>query len=469
MSAIKEKNSPATAAADREIVMSRLFDAPREVVWDAFTDPKQVVEWWGPNGFTTTIHEMDVRPGGRWRHTMHGPDGTNYPNASVFKEVVKPERIVYGHGGGKEGGPGVSFEATWTFEAQGDKTLLTGRMVFPTAAAREFVVKEHGAIEGGKQTLARLDQYLDKAPVVVERTFNAPANLVWNALTDFDQMKQWYMRDLQSFKPVVGFETEFTVRHEGKEFPHIWKVTEVVPGKKITYDWRFRGNHGISFVTFELFPEGEKTRLRLTHAGLETFDPRNNPDLARKNFLQGWTQLGTELQQFLEKTNAATGEEFVISRVFDAPRELVWKALTEPARLEHWWGPKGMPTRVAKLELRPGGTFLYSMRTPDGKDWWGKWIYREVIAPEKLVTVVSFTDEKGNPTRHPLSPTWPLEVLSTATLSAQGEKTLLTIRSAAINASAEERKTFFDGFKSMEQGFNGTWDQLADYLAKATA
>jgi uncharacterized protein YndB with AHSA1/START domain len=162
MPAIKEKNSPATVTPDREIVMSRLFDAPRELVWDAFTDPKQVVQWWGPNGFTTTIHEMDVRPGGRWRHTMHGPDGTNYPNASVFKEVVKPERIVYGHGGGKEGGQGVSFEATWTFEAQGDKTLLTGRMVFPTAAAREFVIKEHGAIEGAQQTFDRLEEQLIK-------------------------------------------------------------------------------------------------------------------------------------------------------------------------------------------------------------------------------------------------------------------------------------------------------------------
>ena len=88
--------------SDREIVISRVFDAPRERVFEAMTDPKQVVKWWGPNGFTTTIHEMDVRPGGVWRHTMHGPDGTDYPNKSVFLEVVKPERIVYKHSGGKK-------------------------------------------------------------------------------------------------------------------------------------------------------------------------------------------------------------------------------------------------------------------------------------------------------------------------------------------------------------------------------
>jgi uncharacterized protein YndB with AHSA1/START domain len=465
MSAIKEQNSPAAVTPDREIVISREFDAPREMVWDAFTDPKQVVQWWGPNGFSTTIHEMDVRPGGRWRHTMHGPDGTNYPNASVFKEVVKPERIVYSHGGGKEDGPGVSFEATWTFEAVGEKTRLTGRSVFATAAMRELVVKEYGAIEGGKQTLGRLDQYLDAAPVVVERTYGASINAVWKAITEFDQMRQWYMPALRAFEPKVGFETEFSVEHEGNKFPHIWKVTEVVPGKKIAYTWKFPGNPGESLATFELFPEGENTRLRLTHSGLETHDGRNNPALARKNFQWGWNELGNALEQFLQKTNAAGHEEFSISRVFDAPRELVWNALTEPAHLDQWWGPKGCPTHVAKLELRPGGTFLYCMKMPDGKEWWGKWVYREIVPPEKLVSVVSFTDEKGNPKRHPMSPTWPLEVLSIATLAAEGDKTKLTVRSIAINATAEERKTFYEGFKSMEQGFTGTWNQLAEHLA----
>ena len=154
--------SQAADTADREIVLSRVFDAPRELVWDAWTDPQQVVEWWGPKGFTTTIHEMDVRPGGIWRHTMHGPDGTDYANKSTFLEVVKPARIVYSHGGGKKGDPGAQFVATWTFEAQGNKTKLTLRMVFPSAAAREHVVKTYGAIEGGKQTLARLADYLAK-------------------------------------------------------------------------------------------------------------------------------------------------------------------------------------------------------------------------------------------------------------------------------------------------------------------
>lgn len=152
-------------SADNEIVISRVFDAPRELVWRAFIDPKHVVNWWGPNGFTTEIETMDVRPGGVWKHVMIGPDGARYPNKSIFKEIVAPERISYSHGGGREDGesPGATFVATWTFEAlEPKKTRLTGRMVFPTAEIRDVVVKHYGAIEGGKQTLGRLAAYLPK-------------------------------------------------------------------------------------------------------------------------------------------------------------------------------------------------------------------------------------------------------------------------------------------------------------------
>ncbi len=151
---------------DREIIISRVYDAPRELVWQAMTDPERVVKWWGPIGFTTTIEEMDLRPGGVWKHVMHGPDGTDYPNKSVFKEVVKPERISYSHGGGRKGGPGVSFVATWTFEAlPGGQTKLTIHQVFATPEARDLVVKEYGAIEGGRQTLERLAEQLMKQTV----------------------------------------------------------------------------------------------------------------------------------------------------------------------------------------------------------------------------------------------------------------------------------------------------------------
>lgn len=299
MHAIKERNNPAPVTPDREIITTRILDAPREVVWEAFTDPKQVVEWWGPRGFTTTIEEMDLRVGGRWNHTMHGPDGTDYPNRSVFTEIVKYERIAFSHDAGKEGASGTGFEATWTFESKGLQTVLTGRMVFPSAAARDLVVKEYGAIEGARQTFDRLEEKLERMPVVIDRVYDAPVNTVWRALTELDQMKQWYMPFLESFEPRVGFETRFSVKHEGKDFPHIWTITEVQPEKKISYTWKFPGFPGESLLTYELFPQGNKTRLRLTHAGLETHEGRKNTDLARKNFQWGWNELDMALEKFL--------------------------------------------------------------------------------------------------------------------------------------------------------------------------
>jgi uncharacterized protein YndB with AHSA1/START domain len=147
--------------SDREIIITREFDAPRELVWEAITNPKHVVNWWGPRGFSTTIEHMDFRPGGTWKQVMHGPDGTNYPNQSVFKEIVKPERIVYAHGGGKEGGKDLHFTMTWTLDtiAPG-KTRVTIHQVYATAEDCNFVAKEYGAIEGGKQTLERLAEFL---------------------------------------------------------------------------------------------------------------------------------------------------------------------------------------------------------------------------------------------------------------------------------------------------------------------
>src|SRR3984957_19743945 len=156
-------------SSDRDIVMSRVFDAPRELVWQAMVDPQHVIQWWGPRGFTTTIEKMDVRPGGVWKHVMHGPDGVYYPNKSVFKEVVKPARVSFSHGGAKKGGTNARFEATWTFEALDvNKTKVTIHMVFPSAAARDTVVKEYGAIEGGKQTLERLAEHLPKMAQVAQ-------------------------------------------------------------------------------------------------------------------------------------------------------------------------------------------------------------------------------------------------------------------------------------------------------------
>ncbi len=137
-------------------------------------------------------------------------------------------------------------------------------------------------------------------PFIIERTYNASADEVWQAITDKNKMKQWYF-DLPEFKAELGFEFSFTGGPPERSYLHLCKVTEVVTGKKLTYSWRYDGYEGNSFVTFELFPEGNNTRLKLTHKGLETF-PANNPDFAKENFVAGWNDIiGDSLKEFLEK------------------------------------------------------------------------------------------------------------------------------------------------------------------------
>jgi uncharacterized protein YndB with AHSA1/START domain len=164
-----------------------------------------------------------------------------------------------------------------------------------------------------------------------------------------------------------------------------------------------------------------------------------------------------------------TQQDFVISRVFNAPRDRVWKAWTDPQALAQWWGPKGSQIRVIKLDFRPGGIFHYAMAFQSGHDMFGRFIYREIEAPARMAFVNSFSDADGGITRAPfpqLGDTWPLEVLNNLTLTEQDGKTTVTLRGGPINATEQERKTFASMADSMRQGFGGTFDQLEEYLAK---
>lgn len=143
-----------SATSDREIRVTRLLNAPSELVFKVWTDPKHVAQWWGPKGFTITTHSMDVRPGGVWRFVMHGPDGRDYDNEIHYIEIVRPERVVYDHV------VEPYFRTTLTFDDQGNKTVLTVQMLFDTADVREMVVREFHAAEGLNQTLDRFEEQL---------------------------------------------------------------------------------------------------------------------------------------------------------------------------------------------------------------------------------------------------------------------------------------------------------------------
>ena len=165
------------------------------------------------------------------------------------------------------------------------------------------------------------------------------------------------------------------------------------------------------------------------------------------------------------KSNTATKpaeREMVITHIFDAPRELVFKAWTEPEHLVQWWGPKGFTTPHCKIELRPGGVFHYCMRSPEGRDYWGRGVYREIVAPEKLVYTDTFSDPEGNPVEPAyydgMDPEWPSESLVTVTFSEQGGKTKVTLHHGVSESLAKRT--------GAKQGWTEMLERLADYLAR---
>lgn len=165
-------------------------------------------------------------------------------------------------------------------------------------------------------------------------------------------------------------------------------------------------------------------------------------------------------------TPNSESKELVITREIHAPRELVYQVWTEAEHLKHWWGPKGFEISVKHLDFREGGFFHYSMQAPDGSQMWGKFVYQEIKAPEKIVWINCFSDEAGNIVRSPFSNLIPLEIRNEVTLSDNNGTTEITLCSRPINATEEER-SFFEGmFESMQQGFGGTFDQLEQYLTE---
>ncbi len=320
------------AGADREIVLTRVVDAPPELVWEVWTDPDHLVKWWGPQGFSTTTRTMQCAVGGVWRYVMHGPDGRDYENQLSYLEIEPPRRLRYRIGGEVDCEP-VQFETVVTFVAEADgRTRVTMRSTFPNAQAKRHVVDHYNAIEGGKQHLARLDGYVAR-----------------------------------------------------------------------------------------------------------------------------------------QRAAASGSAPLVISRVLRAPRELVFAAWTEQRYLEQWFGPAGCRLTVRRLELRPGGVMHYGMHFAGGGELWGRWVFREIVAPERLVFTVSFADAAGSVVRAPHSDTWPLLMLTKVLFvphAGKGLGTVVTVESSALEANAAEQATFDAGHGSMRGGWGGTLQALETHLAR---
>jgi uncharacterized protein YndB with AHSA1/START domain len=166
---------------------------------------------------------------------------------------------------------------------------------------------------------------------------------------------------------------------------------------------------------------------------------------------------------------AAGNDAFTLTRTIDAPRPLVWESWTQEKHLKNWFGPAGSRLVACRMDLKVGGTFHYGMEIQGGTVMWGKWTFREIEAPAKLVLVSSFSDEQGGLTRHPFSPHWPLETLSTTRFSEDGGRTRIDLEWEPINATPEEMGVFANSHAGMNQGWNGTFERLVAYLAETGA
>ena len=314
-----------------ELTIIRVFDAPRELVWEAWTEPEHVKLWWGPKGFTSPVSKADLRVGGKYLNCMRSPDGKDYWSTGVYREILEPERLV-----------------------------LT-------------------------------DSFADPAGNVVPATY-------------------------------YGM---------GADLPTEMLIT----------------------VTFE--EEAGKTKMVLRHEG---FPPGEMAEMTK----QGWNESFDKLAKSLKKlrreggtsktrfTAEAGKPEVTATRVFDAPRELVFAASIDPELIPLWWGPRIFKTTVEKMDVRPGGTWRFIQRDPEGNEYAFNGEYHEVVPPERLVQTFEF---EGMPGRISLE---------TATVEEIGGKTRLTEK--AVFGSAEER----DGALSsgMESGWAESYDRLAELLKK---
>lgn len=326
-------SSPAAASAttdappaDRPLVITRVFDAPRRLVFQAWTDPRHLAAWWGPHGFTNPVCEADARSGGAILIHMRGPDGTVYPMTGTFRDVVEPERLVFLSAvHDARGDPIFEVLNTVTFAEHDGKTTLTveARVVRKTAGADQYL---KGMKAGWTQSLERLDAQVAKASAAAE--------------------------------------------------------------------------------------------------------------------------------------GDATAREVVITREFDAPRELVFRAWTHPEQLRRWYAPDGCAIHFKRIDVRPGGMFHSCVRTPDGHDCWCTGVYREIVAPERIVYTLTIADEQGNavgPTDVGMDPNWPRETTVTVTLAERDGRTTLTLRQTVPESLAKRT----GAYPSWIQMLNRLADELA--------
>lgn len=324
--------------------------------------------------------------------------------------------------------------------------------------------------------------------ISISRLLDAPRALVYRVFTEPQHVAHWwgpfgFRNTVHEMNVKVHGVSRFTMHgpkggtgptSEATDYPNEMRYLEVVPNERLvfTHGSGASGEEGFH-VEITFADEGTQTRVVLT----QTHASAARVADVKKYAVEGGNQTFTRLAGYLASTRDAIAPsvlegaepgtedaDFILTRVFKAPRALVFDAMLEPEHLAKWFGPAGVEMRIIASDLRVGGMLHYSMKMGANESF-GRTVYRDLKAPERFAYVVSFTDANFEPVRHPLSATWPLEVLGVASLVELDGQTLLTMRSIPIHVSDEERATFRAGHTSMTQGWKGSYDQLEAYLA----
>ena len=446
--------------SDREIRFVRTVEAPIDLVWSIWSDPRHLHRWFGPTGFRNTTDAFDFRPGGEWRFTMHAPDGRDIPNRIVFRELLPPTRLVYENGWDTPDAR-LDFTVTWSFRSESPKrTRIEIRMAFADAAALKVAVERFGVNPGGPQTLARIADHLAErtAPredtsareIVTTRLVDAPRERVWAAWTVVEEWKQWwgpagFTNTVNVMEVRSGGRWEFTMHGpDGTDYRNESRYLQVIRPEYIEYHHRSTPDFTAQ-VTFEEVGERTRITLRTVFGSAADFERAVNVFHAR----EGATQTLDRLAAVVAQPPAL--KQLTFQRLVAASPEAAWRAWTTPEALTRWFAPDHFTVPYCKVDLRPGGAWTLTMRGPDGTDYPSIGEYLEVTPHERLVFRSWLNGADGRPM---------MVELTTVLLQPAKGGTRINVYTRITEMTPEAAPAV----AGMDLGWSQTMDHLVRYL-----